>query len=90
MHAQPTSVLRRWAIGSTNQLSAFTRDDLVAIAKTKFGKTMHPASMGRLLRRLGLSRQKARPTHPMKDPAAAVASKNSPANPEQNTVCAQK
>ena len=70
--------------------SAFTRDDLVAIAKTKFGKTMHPASMGRLLRRLGLSRQKARPTHPMKDPAAAVAFKKTPANPEKNTVCAQK
>lgn len=44
---------------------AFTRDDLVAISKKKFGKSMHPASMGRVLRRLGLSRQKARPTHPM-------------------------
>ena len=30
---------------------AFTRDDLVAIAKKKFGKSMHPASMGRVLRR---------------------------------------
>lgn len=62
--------------------SAFTRDDLVAIAKKKFGKSMHPVSMGRLLRRLGLSRQKARPTHPLKDPAAAAAFKKSPANPE--------
>jgi transposase len=35
---------------------AFTRDDLVAIAKKKFGKVMHPTSMGRLLRKLGLSR----------------------------------
>lgn len=69
---------------------AFTRDDLVAIAKKKFKKSMHPASMGRLLRRLGLSRQKARPTHPMKDPAAAAAFKKSPANPEKNSAHAQK
>ena len=41
---------------------AFTREDLVAVAEKKFGKSMHPTSMGRLLRRLGLSRQKARPS----------------------------
>jgi transposase len=65
---------------------AFTRDDLVAIAKKKWAKSMHPVSMGRLLRRLGLSRQKARPTHPMKDPAAAAAFKKSPKNPRKNSV----
>ena len=70
--------------------SAFTRDDLVAIAKKKFRKSMHPASMGRLLKRLGLSRQKARPTHPMKDPAAAAAFKKSPANLEKSSAYAQK
>ena len=69
---------------------AFTRDDLVAVAKKKFGKSMHPASMGKLLRRLGLSRQKARPTHPMKDPGAAAAFKKSPANPGKNSAYAQK
>lgn len=69
---------------------AFTRDDLVAIAKKKFGKSMHATSMGRLLRRLDLSWQKARPTHPMKDPAAAAAFKKSRANPGQNTAHAQK
>lgn len=67
---------------------AFTRDDLVAIAKKKFGKSMHPASMGRVLRRLDLSRQKARPTHPMKNPAAAAAFKKSPANPGTNSAYA--
>ena len=67
---------------------AFTRDDLVAVAKKKFGKSMHPASMGRLLRRLGLSRQKARPSHPMKDPAAAAAFKKSPANLKKNSAYA--
>lgn len=69
---------------------AFTREDLVAIAKKRFGKSMHPTSMGRLRKRLGLSRQKARPTHPMKDPAAAAAFKKSLANPEENTAYAQK
>jgi transposase len=65
---------------------AFTREDLVALAEKKFGKSMHPTSMGRLLRRLGLSRQKARPTHPMKDPAAAAAFKKSPANAGKNSA----
>jgi transposase len=66
---------------------AFTRDDLVAVARKKFGKSMHPTSMGRLLKKLGLSRQKARPSHPMKDPAAAAAFKKSPAHPAQNSAC---
>ena len=65
---------------------AFTRNDLVAIAKKKFGKSMHPASMGRVLRRMDLSRQKARPTHPMTDPAAAAAIKKSPANTGKNSA----
>ena len=69
---------------------AFTRDDLVAIAEKKFGKTMHPASMGRILRRLDLSRQKARPSHPMKNPAEAAAFKKSPQNAGKNTAYAQR
>jgi transposase len=67
---------------------AFTREDLVAVAKRRFGKSMHPTSMGRLLRRLDLSRQKARPSHPMKDPAAAAAFKKSPANSEKHSAYA--
>ena len=67
---------------------AFTRDDLVVIARKKFGKSMHPVSMGRVLRRIGLSRQKARPTHPMKDPAAAAAFKKSPATSRNNSAYA--
>ena len=54
-------------------LSAFTREDLVHICEARFGRTFHPASLGRLLRRLGFSRQKARPSHPQKDPAEAEA-----------------
>ena len=68
--------------------SAFTREDLVAVAERRFGKSMHPTSMGRLLRRLGLSRQKARPNHPLKDPAAAAAFKKSPANAATNSAYA--
>jgi transposase len=63
---------------------AFTREDLVAVAEKKFGKTMHPASMGRVLRRLGLSRQKARPSHPLADPAAAAAFKKSSPHPKKH------
>lgn len=59
-------------------LSAFTREDLVRICEIRFGKTFHPSSMGRLLKRLGFSRQKARPSHPQKDPAEAKAFKKSP------------
>ncbi len=56
-------------------LSAFTREDLVRLCEARFGKTFHPASLGRILKRLGFSRQKARPGHPQKDPAQAEAFK---------------
>jgi transposase len=59
-------------------LSAFTREDIVRICETRFGKSFHPAALGRVLKRLGLSRQKARPSHPQKDPAEAEAFKKSP------------
>ena len=62
----------------TDGVSAFTREDLVRICESRFGKSFHPASMGRLLKRLGFSRQKARPSHPQKDPAEAEAFKKSP------------
>ncbi|MBI4723810.1 MAG: IS630 family transposase [Rhodomicrobium sp.] len=71
-------------------ISAFTREDLVRICEARFGKTFHPASMGRVLRRLGFSRQKARPSHPQKDPAAAEAFKKSPRAPEKNSVYVQR
>ncbi len=69
-------------------LSAFTREDLVRICEARFGKSFHPASMGRLLKRLGLSRQKARPSHPQKDPAEAEAFKKSPGASEKTSVYA--
>ena len=72
----------------TSGLSAFTRDDLVAICKQRFGKSLHATSMGRILRELGLSRQKARPSHPQKDLAAQAAFKKSPANTQANSAYA--
>lgn len=71
-------------------LSAYTRDDLVRIAAERWKVSYHPGSIGRALRRLGMSRQKARPSHPMKDPAEAEAFKKSPANAEKHSVGAQK
>jgi transposase len=69
-------------------ICAFTREDLVRICEQRFGKTMHPGSMGRLLRSMGLSRQKARPSHPQKDPASQEAFKKSPATPEKTSAYA--
>lgn len=69
-------------------ICAFTREDLVRICEQRFGKTMHRGSMGRLLRQIGLSRQKARPSHPKKDPASQEAFKKSPATPEKTSAYA--
>ena len=65
-------------------LSAYTRDDLVKIANDKWKITYNPTSIGRILRSLGLSRQKSRPSHPKKDPAAAEAFKKGSARPAVN------
>ena len=56
-------------------VSAYTLEDLAGICAERFGKRMHPWSLGRLLKRLGFSRQKARPSHPLKDPARIEAFK---------------
>jgi len=69
-------------------ISAFTREDLVRICEERFGKRLAATSMGRLLRSLGLSRQKARPSHPQKDMAAQAAFKKSPATSQKNSAYA--
>jgi transposase len=61
----------------TSGISAYTLEDLANICEQRFGKRMHAWSLGRLLKRLGFSRQKARPSHPQKDPAAQAAFKKS-------------
>jgi transposase len=49
---------------------AWTRTDLCGWLEARFGKALHPSSLSRVLRRLDLSRQKARPVHPEADPKA--------------------
>jgi transposase len=49
---------------------AWTRADLCGWMAAHFGKTYHPSSMTRVLRRMGFSRQKARPAHPRRDEKA--------------------
>lgn len=69
-------------------ISAFTREDLVDICGERFGKSLHATSIGRILRDLGLSRQKARPSHPQKDLAAQAAFKKSPGAAKKNSAYA--
>ena len=47
---------------------AWTRADLCRWLEERFAKTYHPSSM--TLRRMGFSRQKARPSHPRRDAEA--------------------
>jgi transposase len=61
-------------------ISAYTLEDLARNCQASFGKTFHPSSMSRVVRRLGFSRQKAWPSHPKKDPAAAEAFKKGSTN----------
>ena len=53
--------------------SSWTLPDLCRFAERRFNKRMCPQSMSRVVRRLGLSRQKARPVHPQRDAKAADA-----------------
>lgn len=53
--------------------SSWTLRDLCRFIEDRFGKTMCPQSMSRVVRRLGLSKQKARPVHPKRDPKVAEA-----------------
>jgi len=48
----------------------WTCEALAIWISEKFGKTIHPDSVGRILRRNGMSRQKARPVHPKTDAKA--------------------
>jgi transposase len=47
--------------------AAWTCADLGRWLEARFGKAFHPSSLSRVLRRLGLSRQKTRPVHPEAD-----------------------
>lgn len=49
---------------------SWTRAELCDWLAEHMGKTYHPSSMTRVLRRLGVSRQKVRPRHPQADAEA--------------------
>jgi len=54
-------------------LSAWTLPDLCREVEARWGVRHHPGHMSKVVRRLGLSHQKARPAHPNADPAAREA-----------------
>ena len=54
-------------------LSAWTLPDLCREVERRWGVRYHPGHMSKLVRGLGLSRQKARPAHPKVDPEAQAA-----------------
>ena len=56
-------------------LSSFTLEDIRAMIAERHGAAYHIGYMGRVMKRLGVSRQKTRPSHPQKDPVAAAAFK---------------
>jgi putative transposase len=56
-------------------LSAFTLNDIRLLIAQRHRVDYHVNHVGQLMRRWGLSRQKARPSHPRKDEAAAAAFK---------------
>jgi transposase len=65
-------------------LSAFTLEDIRLLIEERHGVRYHVNHVGELMRRLGLSRQKARPSHPKKDEAAAAAFKKGRQRAEEN------
>ena len=56
-------------------LSAWTLPELCREIEARWGKHYHPASLSRVVRRWGFSRQKARQVHPKSDPEAQAAFK---------------
>jgi putative transposase len=69
--AVPVNHILRGPDPEQGEPSSWTLPDLCRFIEERFGKTMCPQSMSRVMRRLGLSKQKARPVHPQRDAKAA-------------------
>ena len=54
-------------------VSSWTRADIALLIERRFGHRYHVSSLSKILRALGFSRQKTRPSHPNADPKARVA-----------------
>jgi transposase len=63
-------------------LSAWTLEDLCHEVHARWHKSFHPASLSRVIRRLGFSRQKARQVHPQSDKEAREAFKKGGFKPQ--------
>ena len=64
-------------------VSSWTRADIADLVEQRFGHRYHVSSLSKILRALGLSRQKTRPSHPNADPKARAAwlKKGAPRSP---------
>lgn len=54
-------------------ISSWTRADIAELIEARFGHRYHVSSLSKILRNLGFSRQKPRPSHPNADPKARAA-----------------
>lgn len=74
LDAAQLAALRQLAIDGPDVeatgLSAWTLPELCREVEERWGVRYHPGHMSRIVRGLGLSRQKARPSHPQADAAA--------------------
>jgi transposase len=73
--AELAQIILRGPDPETNGLSAWTLPELCRVIEQRFNKRLHPASLSRVVRRMGFSRQKARQRHPRSDRAAQEAFK---------------
>ncbi len=64
-------------------VSSWTRADIADLIEQRFGHRYHVSSLSKILRALGFSRQKTRPSHPNADPKARMAwlKKGAPRSP---------
>jgi len=68
--AAPIARILRGPDPEKGEPSSWTLPDLCHFIEDRFGKPMCPQSMSRVVRRLGLLRQKTRPVHPQRDAMA--------------------
>ena len=73
------------------ELSSWPLSDLRQEVEANWGKRFHPASMSRVVHRVGSSRQKARQVHPQSDLQAQGAfAKRAPTRPRRRGHCAPR
>jgi transposase len=73
-------------------VSSWTRADIADLIEQRFGHRYHVSSLSKILRALGFSRQKTRPSHPNADPKARAAwlKKGGPRSPRRGGESASR